>query len=162
MIKEKKERIYKCTYCKCEIEPDELIQWESGVKTITKKRAHKNCRQNAIDRKEFYNVLWDILDSPAVEGNTIYTKFESLHKSGFSWSVMTHAIKNKAKAISEGFSKGWGYTIAIIQNQLPHSFREVQKQKERILSEEKETNIINIDNLSSKKFNTTDYSNIFD
>lgn len=130
--KEKKEKIYKCKYCKQYIDnPDELEEWFSGKDNKTINRAHKKCRKPVLQRKEFYDTLWEMLDAPKVEGNSIFTKFESMIHNGYSWPVLLHAIKEKEKAIKEHFhSKGWGYTLGIIQNQLPFSHKEIKKQNE--------------------------------
>jgi hypothetical protein len=131
----------KCYYCKNIIE-NEYIQFEVGIKIKQKKYAHQNCRENSLQRKKFFETLYEILDIPSCDKRTIIY-IESIHKKGFSWLCMLHALNIKGNVMNINFEKGWGYVLAILQQQLPFSYKEIQK-----LKKEKELQQYNIDNNS--------------
>jgi hypothetical protein len=77
---------------------------------------------------------------------------------------MLHALKMKERPMVDNFSKGWGYLLAILRNQLPFSYKEIKKHKERTFYEEKQNTTIDIGNLdfNKDKIDTKDYSNLLD
>lgn len=163
--KEKKEKVFKCKYCKEYItNPNQLVEWQSGKDNKNTNRAHNNCREKVLERKEFYDYLWEILDSPKVEGNSIFTKFESIIHNGYTWPELTHAIKTKQTVIKKYFGeRGWGYTLGIIQNQLPFSHKEVKKQQEiKILSKKQDENNLLFDDFNIDYQNTKSTGDISD
>ncbi len=125
-----RDKIHRCWYCKelLNIEIDNIVTFEMGKKTISKKEAHYNCRQKVLDRQEFYDWLITILDVPSVDKDCVIA-LNLLHSNGYSWEVLKHAIRAKLKDIINNFSKSSRYWCAIIRNQCPISYKEFEKEK---------------------------------
>jgi hypothetical protein len=133
----------KCYYCKKILNTNDIIEkFEVGIKTKQKKYAHKDCRENSLQRKEFFETLYKILEIPSCDKRTIIY-IESIHKKGFSWLCMLHALNIKGNIMNKHFEKGFPYIIAILRNQLPFSYKEIKKQQK-----EKELQQHNINNNS--------------
>lgn len=130
---------YKCYFCKELINEKELYEYidEKG----NKKRSHNECYRNYIDRKEFYSYLYKILDIPSIDARTVFM-IDNNRKNGYNYSVMLHALKIKQDAIVSNFSKGWGYTLAILKNQLPFSYRELEKER-KLKEKQTKTDLVN-------------------
>lgn len=131
----KKEKKYKCTYCKEFVEPDQLIEWVSGGNNPKKVRAHKDCRKIRTDRKEFYDWLLELLDVPSVDKYTVMA-LDNLYKSGYNWEVIKHATMTKLKVIQENFSKGLAYMCGIIRNQCPVSYKLIEQEEQLLKQQE--------------------------
>lgn len=123
----KKERIYKCCYCKQPINENELVEFETGKKNIVKKRSHMTCRSKILARKAFFDLFLDVLDVPSLDKRTVLL-IDSFHRKGYQWDVITHALLEKKKPIVDNFQKGTPYIVAILQNQLPFSYKIIEKQ----------------------------------
>jgi len=162
IVKEKKEKIFKCCYCKNEIDPSQLIEFEAGKKTITTKRSHRVCREKVLERKRFFDWFLLFLDVPSITGECVM-RIDSLNKQGYSWDCLKHAVRVKEKAIKDNFDKGFLYACGIIRSQCPVSFKEIEREREREdIYKDDMSGLIDISKLKHKKYDTKDYSNILD
>lgn len=128
-------KLYKCIYCKEDIEPQDLVEFMTP-KGKQLKRSHYKCRRKAELKQEFYDyLLKEVLDIPKIEDKRTFFVVDNLAKD-YSWTVMIHALKTKEEPIRENFTKGWQYIMAILKNQLPISHTELKRQKQ--LEKEKE------------------------
>ena len=127
----KKQKYYKCIYCKQLIEnEDELVQFETGDKNKIIKRAHIKCREKVLERKKFFELFLSVLDVPSIDKKTVLL-IDSYNKKGYDWQIMSHALIAKKQPIVDNFTdKGIPYIIAIFTNQLPISYKIIQKQRE--------------------------------
>ena len=135
----KKQKYYKCIYCKQLIEnEDELVQFETGDKNKIIKRAHIKCREKVLERKKFFELFLSVLDVPSIDKKTVLL-IDSYNKKGYDWQMMSHALIAKKQPIVDNFTdKGIPYIIAIFTNQLPVSYKIIQKQREN----QRKSNII--------------------
>jgi hypothetical protein len=156
-----KDKLYKCNYCHKDIPIEQFTEWFSGGKDPKPIRAHIKCRQPVLERKEFYDWLLVILEVPSVDKDCVIA-LNLLFSNGYSWEVLKHAIRAKQKDILANFSKSSRYWCAIIRNQCPISFKEVEREKEQINTLNSNVNIIDVTKLKSRETPSKDYSKIFD
>ncbi len=152
----------KCHFCKIEDNENNLIRVEVGDKTKLKKYAHEKCYKNYLDRKEFFSYLHESLDIPKLDRYTVMNI--NTIAQDYSYEVILHAFKVKEKPMIDNFSKGWNYLLAILRNQLPFSYKEIKKQKERTFYEDKQDDSVDIGdvNFNKNKIDTRDYSKLLD
>jgi hypothetical protein len=121
---------HRCYLCKLIDKEENLIKGEVGREKIQSKWVHPDCYNNYLDRKKFYIYLLEVLDIPATNKTTVLT-VDALAKQ-YSWKILIHALKNKEEIIVKKFNEldnGLPYIIAIIRNQLPMSYRDIQREK---------------------------------
>ena len=109
----------KCFLCKGESGENELIRKEIGNKKLIERNVHPKCYENYISRKKFFEYLFDEIDFPLLEKDTMIIINKLGKKYGFK--IMLHALKIKKQAIIDNTDKGYRYFLAIISKQLPFS-----------------------------------------
>ena len=121
----------KCNYCHAVLneETDNIVEYMAGIKTQTKKYAHAQCRNNYLDKCEFYKQFYSLLGIPKIEDSRIFMQFDKYNKDGFSWLVMQKALQIKQKDISSNFYRGFPYILAIFRNALPEAHKVVQRER---------------------------------
>jgi hypothetical protein len=127
-------KISKCAYCKEELnENDDIIIFETGIKTKIKKKAHNSCRDTAIKRQLAKQVYSDILGEP-LNQITVFI-LEGMYRKYPNWDFIISCIRNKEKAIKININKGIPYLNKIVTNGFEEMLKEMKNRK--IKSEEK-------------------------
>jgi len=113
----------KCHFCKQVIE-GEPVEVNTGVKNIVIKKAHQNCKNNYVQRKEFFEYVIKTLDILKIQDKNFIVNVNQFAKD-YGWNVVRDAFEVKEQAIKDNFKIGWRYITAILRNQLDISYRDL-------------------------------------
>lgn len=136
----------KCFLCKVLDSEDNLIKAEIGDKNKVERNVHPQCYGNYINRKMFFEYLFDEIDFPQLDRDTMIIINKLGKKYGFK--IMLHALKIKKQAIIDNADKGYRYFLAIINKQLPFSEKEIKRNEKEKLNKPKIINESNVEEIT--------------
>jgi len=157
----KPKKLKKCYYCKEEINLEDQVNFQIGVTKIINKYAHKICRQQNIVKENLRKDICKILDVPLIDNRLVLSLYNKINKE-ITYEVMINAIKTKKQPLIDNLDKPWSYRAKIVENQLPASYKKIQKLNQEAY--EDNCNVVEVKNLefNTTKIDTTDYSSILD
>ena len=151
----------KCHFCKQIIE-GEPVEVNTGVKNIVVKKAHLECKNNYIQRKEFFEYVIKTLNILKIQDRSFIVAVNQFAKD-YGWNIVRDAFEVKEQAIKDNFKIGWRYITAILRNQLDISYRDLVVGTKELVGEEfnRVDNFEFMVNNHNKRIESTDITKIF-